>query len=134
MEILYIIVLAAALLDMLLEFKRALMMLQQNSYRNDRYMRWLRESEDTTSYSRLISLAVLVISISTLAPSFVSAILILLFSLANGCKLLRAKYKKPLVFTKRACRIYALALVLAVLVALAAIYAFDLCCQGLVRI
>ncbi len=134
MEILYVIVLAAALFDLLLELKRVLMLLQQNSYRNDRHMRWLRSSEDTTSYTRLISLAVFVISLSTLAPSFVSAILILIFSLANGCVLARAKYKKPLVFTRRACRIYALSLVLALLVAVAAVFALDLYSLGTARI
>ena len=31
------------------EFRRDLMMLQQNSYRNERYNRWLHASQDTTS-------------------------------------------------------------------------------------
>ncbi len=134
MEFLYIIVPIVAIANMLLEFKRTLMMLQQNSYRNDRYMSWLRTSEDTTSYSRLIGLAVLVISVSSIISSYVSSVLIFLFSLVKGYKLLCAKYKKPLVFTKRAWRIYTVALILAVAVALVAIFVFGLCSDGVVGI
>ena len=43
---------------MLLEFARVLMMLQQNSYRNERYMRWLHNSGDTTSIVRLVAMIV----------------------------------------------------------------------------
>mgnify|MGYP000013662931 CR=1 FL=1 len=51
--IIYILTALAALVPFPAELKRDLMMLQQNSYRNDRYMRWLRASGDTTSVIRL---------------------------------------------------------------------------------
>ena len=44
-----------ALLNLALELRRDLMMLQQNSYRAERYMRWLGTSADTTSWIRLFS-------------------------------------------------------------------------------
>ena len=40
------------------ELRRDLMMLHQNSYRNSRYMQWLRESGDSTSMSRLCILII----------------------------------------------------------------------------
>ena len=41
------------------EYTRVLMMMQQNSYRPERYMRWLRSSGDTTSYPRIAGFLVL---------------------------------------------------------------------------
>lgn len=38
-----------AVINLVMEMKRDLMMLQQNSYRNERYRRWLSTSGDTTS-------------------------------------------------------------------------------------
>ncbi len=53
-DILTVALLAAGVINLILELKRDLMMLQQNSYRNERYMRWLRTSGDTTSVVRLL--------------------------------------------------------------------------------
>ncbi|MDE5749337.1 MAG: UDP-N-acetylmuramoyl-tripeptide--D-alanyl-D-alanine ligase, partial [Duncaniella sp.] len=87
------------------EFRRCLMMLQQNSYRNERYRRWLDTSEDTTSVRRLVSGAVLLASLSTLSVPAVSLALILIVTFLNWVELKTAIYKKPLVMTKRAWRI-----------------------------
>ena len=65
------------------EFRRDLMMLQQNSYRNERYNRWLHASQDTTSVMRLVSGAVVLASMSTLSVSFVGMILISVVSFVN---------------------------------------------------
>lgn len=52
-----------AVIALVLEFRRQLMMLQQNSYRNERYARWLSTSQDSTSTMRLITGAVLLASL-----------------------------------------------------------------------
>lgn len=100
-----------------LEFKRCLMMLQQNSYRNERYRRWLTTSEDTTSARRLISGAVVLAAFSTLSVPAVSLGLVCAASLLDIVDLTTARYKKPLVWTPRARRIYGVAVALAVAVA-----------------
>ena len=114
MEIVFYIVPVVALLNLFLELKRDLMMLQQNSYRNERYMRWLKSSQDTTSTSRLIAIAIFVLSLTSFCPNYIGAYLILLFSVFNSFSLIKAKYKKPLVFTNRAKRIYAVAAVISI--------------------
>ncbi|MBQ2046955.1 MAG: UDP-N-acetylmuramoyl-tripeptide--D-alanyl-D-alanine ligase [Muribaculaceae bacterium] len=116
MEIVFYIVPVIALLNLFLELKRDLMMLQQNSYRNERYMRWLKNSQDTTSMPRLTACVVLGFSISTYCPTNVAMYLIILFAVFNSARLLRAKYKKPLVFTNRARRIYGVAVAISVIV------------------
>ena len=54
----YIVIGLFAALNVVLEYKRDLMMLQQNNYRNDRYCKWLRVSRDTTSMWRLSGIIV----------------------------------------------------------------------------
>lgn len=125
MEIVYYIAPIIALVNLLLELKRDLMMLQQNSYRNERYMRWLKNSQETTSMSRLTACVVLGFSISTYCPTNVAMYLIILFSVFNSVRLLRAKYKKPLVFTNRAKRIYAVATMIAVALICCCGYGFS---------
>ncbi len=103
-----------AVIALVFEFRRQLMMLQQNSYRNDRYSRWLSTSQDSTSAMRLVSGAVLLASLSTLTPAiWISAGLICAVSLTNTIILVRKKYKKPLVMTRRASRILLTMLLLA---------------------
>lgn len=114
MEIAYYIAPIIALVNLLLELKRDLMMLQQNSYRNERYMRWLKSSQETTSMPRLTACVILGFSIATYCPTNVAMYLIILFAVFNSARLLRAKYKKPLVFTNRAKRIYVVATMIAV--------------------
>lgn len=111
-----IITLVAALNCAVYELKRCLMMLQQNSYRNDRYNRWLSTSQDTTSARRLISGAVVLAAFSTLAIPPVSMSLVCIVSLLNIVNLATARYKKPLVWTPRARRIYSLTAILAIAV------------------
>lgn len=115
-----------AIINMFLELKRDLMMLQQNSYRNERYMRWLRGSQDTTSTSRLIAIAILFLSLTSFCPNFIGAYLILLFSVFNSFRFIKAKYKKPLVFTNRARRIYIVASILAIILICVGAFAFGI--------
>ena len=51
--ILLIVILVAAAADMFFVYSRDLMMLQQNSYRNERYLRWFNQSKESTSMVRL---------------------------------------------------------------------------------
>ena len=99
---------------MLLEFARVLMMLQQNSYRNERYMRWLHNSGDTTSIVRLVAMIVFFASMFRYSSFVVGSVLLMIFGLYLVVSLGRARYKKPLVWTKRARRIYAVMVVLSV--------------------
>lgn len=88
------------------ESKRDLMMLQQNSYRNSRYMTWLRESGDTTSIRRLCGMAVFLLSLVWFSKEWLATAFILIFSIISDIQLSKQKYKKPLVWTPRATRIY----------------------------
>lgn len=102
-----LITLVLAVTGMVYEMRRCLMMLQQNSYRNERYRHWLSTSEDTTSVRRLVSGAVVLAAFSTLSLPAVSLGLVAVVSLLNTINLVTAHYKKPLVWTPRARRIYA---------------------------
>jgi UDP-N-acetylmuramoyl-tripeptide--D-alanyl-D-alanine ligase len=83
-----------------------LQMAQQNSYRLGRYWRWLRgDSFSTERVTALLMAAVIVLFIGrrweTWAVGMIGAI-----ALLKAIKLLRVKYKKPLVFTSRALRLF----------------------------
>ena len=101
------------------ELRRDLMMLQQNSYRNDRYMRWIRTSGDTTSIPRLVALVLVFMGLATITAGQIVFSLMGLFAIWNSYKLSTAKYKKPLVMTRRATRIIATASSISVLVTVA---------------
>lgn len=122
--ILYGIVLGLIASCTSLELSRDLMMYQQNSYRPERYRRWLGESGDTTSLWRLLGLVIFFIAISTLSHPYASAALIGMFGLAMTWNLAVKKYKKPLAWTARARRIYSTALVLAALIAIVSVLLF----------
>lgn len=113
----YIAAALAALFCLGTELRRCLMMFQQNSYRPERYRRWLAESHDTTSGWRLCGIIVFFIALTPFAPHKFSAALTTAFGLLCGLSLYRRKYKKPLVMTMRARRIYITALVIAAIAA-----------------
>lgn len=126
MNLLFIVSLIAlifALLGYCAELKRDLMMMQQNSYRTERYMRWLRASGDTTSVARLLGMCVFLGSLVAFAHARVMVWVIALFGLMIFVSLARRKYKKPLVWTARCKRIYGVAALLTVIVvALAVVF------------
>lgn len=119
------VVLAIMVLNMCAELKRTLMMLQQNSYRAERYSRWLAESKDTTSPWRLCGVIILFISLSTLSRPYGALALIAIFGAINSYNLLKAKYKKPLAWTARSRRIYGTSLVLTAAICVAAVALFG---------
>lgn len=98
------------------ELKRCLMMMQQNSYRPDRYRRWLDQSQDSTSVRRLLSGAVVLASLSSLSVPALSAALVGVASVLNFISLKTAVYKKPLVWTPRVKRIYGTIIALVLIV------------------
>ncbi len=116
MNIAWFIILIIALFSVIMEYRRTLMMLQQNSYRTERYMRWLRTSGDSTSSIRITAIIVFLLSLTPYIPKNVAMGLILLVSAINSWKLVQAKYKKPLVFTKRVWRIFITMNVLSVVI------------------
>ncbi len=116
---------AAAWLGLVYELRRDLMMLQQNSYFNKRYRNWLRESGDTTSGWRLAGFAVFFLALSRLAGARAGLLVMGIFGVVTMLRLCFAKYKKPLVWTARARRIYAVAALVCVAVAAVAMILFG---------
>lgn len=123
--ILTAIALALLALNLGLELKRDLMMFQQNSYRADRYRKWLAASADSTSFVRLTGLVLFFIALSTLGTPVVAMALAAAFGAFSAWKLAAARYKKPLVWTPRAMRLYACSIGVAALVCLAALVIFH---------
>ena len=125
MLLFYIIIVLLAALNVVYEYKRDLMMLQQNSYKNDRYCKWLRVSSDTTSMWRLSGIIVFFMSLAGLGLEIIALPLIGLFSCAHAGVLAAKKYKLPLKWTKRAIRIYTVYLLLTVIICCAAVLLFG---------
>ena len=107
-------------LYLIINFKHDIHMLQQNSYRIDRYWRWLKNS-NMWNASEFIDMALLMLLMSTLMPSQIAALIIAIVAAVKIVYTLRRKFKKPLVFTKRVWRIYGTAGTLATLGYIAAI-------------
>ena len=91
---------------MLLNFRHDIHMLQQNSYRIDRYWKWLNRSGDISSTSRLVNVGALFLLFSTLLSPAINAIIVAAICCGQAVLMLRKKFKKPLVFTPRVKRIY----------------------------
>lgn len=108
---------ATAAGDLLAVMKRDLMMLQQNSYRNERYMRWFSQSGESTNLGRIFCCVGLFFLLLQRLPFFASAAVCTVIAAVQLVGLLRKKYKKPLVWTPRAKRIYDVMLALAAVVA-----------------
>ncbi len=99
-----------------LMLKRDMMMLQQNSYRYDRFRTWMEQSGESTTMPRLVAIIVVLLAASTLITPLVRYPLMFLYGLWTSIDLARKKYKKPLVFTPRAVRIFVVSILLSVLV------------------
>ncbi|MFG6424583.1 MAG: UDP-N-acetylmuramoyl-tripeptide--D-alanyl-D-alanine ligase [Paramuribaculum sp.] len=107
------------------EYQRCLMMLQQNSYRSERYRRWLRQSADSTSVTRLVGMAVFLVAMVTWSTTDWSMAMMMLFGLLNVVALSRVKYKKPLVWTARVKRLYGVMAALSAALIAAAVLIFG---------
>ena len=91
-EILTLVTFLALLFYTGIEMKFQLQMLQQNSYRNDRYNRWLK-GESFATISRLTDLFLLLLLSTNFLPTFVQIVTITVV-LAKSVKGLQTKYKK----------------------------------------
>lgn len=101
-----ILLILVAITDLGMVMRRELMMFQQNSYRPDRYIRWFKMAGESTSFSRLGTLIVLLLLLVYHIPFIAKAVISIAILATQIIKLAKAKYKKPLVFTRRATRIY----------------------------
>lgn len=94
-------------LTLLFVLKRDLLMLQLNSYRNERYTRWFNESHESTTTQRMVSCVALFVVLVNSFPFVPAAAISIILQLWVIIRLATKRYKKSLVFTKRAKRIYA---------------------------
>ncbi len=108
---------------MLLNFKRDIQMLQQNSYRPERFWRYQRERLWTGW--RMTDVAMIFLLLSTLLQPPFRMLLVTLICMYKTVVGMRRKSKKPLVFTPRVWRIYSVTGVIAVGIYLAAIFSFG---------
>lgn len=122
--ILLIVMLLAGVADMFFVYSRDLMMLQQNSYRDERYMRWFSQSKESTATFRLFSMIAFFLTVLGRVPAVLTYPVIIVILAWQIISLARRKYKKPLVRTPRVNRIFATMIALtAIVVAPAWIYA-----------
>jgi len=97
--------------------RRDLMMFQQNSYRPERYYRWSKDAGETTSVMNLCFLIGAFLPLVSRIPAILGLALCIAIMLVWFVRLVAAKYKKPLVFTARARRIFIVSLVLVLVLA-----------------
>lgn len=108
---------------MLLNFKHDIQMLQQNSYRPDRYWRYVRPR--MWSGWRMTDVAMIFLLLSTLLTPVSRVVLVAAVSLWKTVLCIHRKSKKPLVFTKRVWRIYTVTGILGLAVFMAAVISFG---------
>ena len=116
-----LVAMAAALV---LELRYDLMMLQQNSYRPERYRRWLSKSGDTTSFPKLFSYIIVLVWPNAFGSHIlpvVEVLAILLLGIVTSRKMAVAKYKKPLAWTARVKRLFTVQILLSALISAALI-------------
>ena len=114
------VALALCVMALIAEFSRTLMMVQQNSYRIDRYNRYLAESGETTSVSKLLAAALFLAALIPAVPATVGAAMLGVYACWLTVRELRARktYKHPVVWTPRVRRIFGVMLALAAAVSL----------------
>jgi len=108
----YIVIYTICAIYLLLDFKHDLQMLQQNSYRINRYWKWLMRG-DTSGAWRLTDIALIFLLFSTLLDFRMAGLMAALVALVKIILILKKKSKKPLVFTRRVWRIYSVTAMLA---------------------
>lgn len=105
-----VILATLAMLYLVPVLRRDLMMLQQNSYRNDRYTRWFNNSGESTRFPRILGCIALFLLLVHKFPFALTGPVAVI--IVTGCliSLLSRRYKKPLVMTHRAWRILSVSL------------------------
>lgn len=104
-----IILAVFAIVYLVLVIKRDLQMLQQNSYRNERYKKWLNMNNEYTTTSRMLCMIMGLLLMTSFAEfgwfDVVKLIIALVLCLMS-VSLVKKKYKHSLVFTKRVWRLF----------------------------
>lgn len=100
-----IAMMVVSLLSLYFNMRRDLMMLQQNSYMNNRYVRWFNQSGENTNYIRIGACIATFFCLMSHVPKTIAAGCAILLMAWIAISLLRRKYKKPLVVTKRVTRL-----------------------------
>lgn len=106
-DMIIILAILCGLLAVWAEYSRTLLMLQLNSYRSDRYNRYLKQSGEMTSWDKLAGLILFFIALISQVPDMTVAVGQALFFAIAATAQLRRKYKKPLVRTARVWRLTA---------------------------
>ncbi len=101
-----ILILVAGAADLFFVYSRDLMMLQQNSYRNERYIRWFNQAKESTSMMRLFSMIAFFVIVLGRVPAILTYPIVILILAVQIIVLAGRKYKKPLVRTPRVNRIF----------------------------
>lgn len=94
--------------------KYELQMMQQNTYRNKRYWNWMKNNGDSASPRRLTLYFLVLAACTRFTPEIIYPFIAIVL-LVLAIRELRMKYKKPLVFTQRATRLYIASWVVALL-------------------
>lgn len=106
------------------EFPRVLMTVQQNSYRIDRYRRYLSTAGESTSIGRLLAMALFLAVLIPGVPQVAALGALGVFFVWSGTdRLLRRRtYKHPVVFTPRVKRLHGVMCAISLLAACAAFF------------
>ncbi len=116
-----IILAIVAVFYLVLVVKRDIQMLQQNSYRNERYKKWLKQNSEHTSMPRMLCMIMGLFLVSKFAPFMLSIAIKWIFIvvlIVMSINLKKTKYKHSLVFTKRVWRLISVEMLLMALVIL----------------
>ncbi|MDE6396919.1 MAG: UDP-N-acetylmuramoyl-tripeptide--D-alanyl-D-alanine ligase, partial [Muribaculaceae bacterium] len=112
------------------EFRRNLMMFQQNSYRPERYRRWYNNSGESTSFPCLLAIILYLLGLTSFGVRNFTVACTGVFALVMIIRLACKKYKKPLVMTKRATRLLVTMFILTFLVLGCCLLFFKLIDEG----
>lgn len=112
MEYTYFILYLICAVYMVYNFRYDLQMFQQNSYRTDRYWRWLSGGNISGAW-RLVDVACFFLLFAPqLLITPLAALIVTIVAMVKVFLLSRRKYKKPLVMTKRVWRLYTVMMLL----------------------
>lgn len=103
-----ILLAVSAMIYMVFVVKRDLQMLQQNSYRNERYKKWLDMNGEYTTTSRMVCMVIGLLLMTSFAQFEWFGVVKLIVAIAligMTVSLAKKKYKHSLVFTKRVWRL-----------------------------
>ena len=118
--------LVAALFGLCAMLRWDLQMMQQHGYSNSRYFAWLRQSGEPTSLKRILILAVLAGTFTTMALVSWMVMAALAGVLAIfGFVMFFRRQDRPLVMSGRAVRLYIFSLILAVIAVVAVFIIYD---------